>query len=74
MLEPAAKGQSSPLGATVSREGANFSVYSKHATGVELLLFDRADDVRFLSVIRIDLAMNRIYHYWYVFVFGVKAG
>src|SRR5262245_10590324 len=74
MPEPAAEGQSSPLGATVSREGANFSVYSKHATGVELLLFDRADDSRPSSVIRIDPAMNRTYHYWHVFVPGVKAG
>jgi pullulanase/glycogen debranching enzyme len=34
MPEPTTKGRSSPLGATVSREGANFSVYSKHATGI----------------------------------------
>lgn len=74
MPEPTTKGRSSPLGATVSREGVNFSVYSKHATGVELLLFDRADDARPSSVIRIDPAMNRTYHYWHVFVPGVKAG
>jgi glycogen operon protein len=74
MPEPTTKGRSSPLGATVSREGANFSVYSKHATGIELLLFDRADDARPSSIIRIDPAMNRTYHYWHVFVPGVKAG
>ena len=62
------------MGATVSRQGANFSVYSKHATGIELLLFDRADDARPSSVIRIDPATNRTYHYWHVFVPGVKAG
>jgi hypothetical protein len=32
MPEPITKGSSSSLGATVSREGANF--YSKHATGI----------------------------------------
>jgi isoamylase len=74
MLEENTRGRSSPLGATVSREGANFSVYSKHATGVELLLFDRADDARPSSVIRIDPATNRTYHYWHVFVRGVTAG
>lgn len=34
-------GMSSPLGATPSTDGINFSFFSKHATGVELLLFDR---------------------------------
>lgn len=33
------EGKSSPLGASLSLDGANFSVYSKHATGIELLLF-----------------------------------
>ena len=74
VLQQTTEGRSSPLGATVSREGANFSVYSKHATGIDLLLFDRADDARPSSVIRIDPATNRTYHYWHVFVPGVKAG
>src|SRR4051794_5882025 len=33
---------SAPLGATVSREGVNFSLYSREASSVELLLFNRA--------------------------------
>ncbi|HXV84037.1 MAG TPA: glycogen debranching protein GlgX [Candidatus Binatia bacterium] len=74
MPERITKGRSSPLGATVSREGVNFSVYSKHATGIELLLFDRADDACPSSVIRIDPTTNRAYHYWHVFVRGVTAG
>jgi isoamylase len=74
MPEPATKGRSSPLGATVAREGVNFSVYSKHATGIELLLFDRADDACPSRVICIDPLTNRTYHYWHVFVPGVKAG
>ena len=37
------KGSCSPLGATPSDDGVNFSVFSKHATGVQLLLFDRVD-------------------------------
>src|SRR6478672_2761145 len=67
-------GRSSPLGATLSPEGTNFSVYSKHATAVELLLFDRVDDARPARVIRIDPASSRTYHYWHVFVPGVNAG
>ena len=34
-------GHSSPLGATVVEGGVNFSLFSRSATGVELLLFDR---------------------------------
>jgi isoamylase len=68
------EGRSSPLGATLSLAGANFSVYSKHATGIELLLFDCIDDARPTRVIRIDPATSRTYHYWHVFVPGVKAG
>ena len=74
MLEENTKARSSPLGATVSRQGVNFSVYSKHATGIDLLFFDRVDDARPARVIRIDPAANRTYHYWHVFVPGVTAG
>ena len=74
MTQETKEGRSSPLGATLSPEGTNFSVYSKHATAVELLLFDCVDDARPARVIRIDPASNRTYHYWHVFVPGVKAG
>ncbi len=67
-------GGSSPLGATPCREGVNFSLFSKHATGVELLLFDRVDDAKAARVIRIDPGANRTYHYWHVLVPGVTAG
>ena len=33
-------GSSSPLGATIIEGGANFSLFSRGATGVELLFFD----------------------------------
>ena len=55
-------GSSSPLGAILSGGGVNFSVYSSHATGVELLLFDHVDDADAARVIRIDPADNRTYH------------
>ena len=35
-------GSSAPLGAAVRPDGVNFSVFSKHATAIELLLFDDA--------------------------------
>jgi isoamylase len=67
-------GTSSPLGATPCREGVNFSVFSKHATAIELLLFDRVDDAKPARVVRIDPVANRTYHYWHVFVPGVTTG
>ncbi len=68
------RGTSAPLGATPGPEGTNFSVFSKHATGIELLLFDHVDDARPARVIPIDPAGNRTYHYWHVFVPGLAAG
>ncbi len=62
------------MGVTLSPGGANFSVYSKHATGIELLLFDCVDDAQPARVIRINPSTNRTYHYWHVFVPGVTAG
>ena len=67
-------GRSSPVGATVCDGGVNFSVFSRSATGVELLFFDREDDARPARLIRIDPSDNRTYHYWHVFVPGVQAG
>jgi isoamylase len=67
-------GRSFPLGATLVNGGANFSVYSRSAECIELLLFDRADDSRSSRVIRMDPCVNRTYHYWHVFVPGIEAG
>ena len=66
--------RSSPLGATVDANGVNFSLYSRCALSVELLLFEREDDVRPSRVISLDPFANRTYHYWHVFVPGLQAG
>jgi hypothetical protein len=67
-------GRSSPLGATVLQDGANFSLFSRRASGVELLFFDHEEDTRPARVISIESAANRTYHYWHAFVPGVQAG
>jgi 6-phosphogluconate dehydrogenase len=64
-------GHSWPLGATVVDGGINFSAFSRSATGVELLLFDREDDARPVRMMRLDPAANRTYHYWHVCVPGI---
>ena len=67
-------GQSSPLGATVRDGGVNFSVFSRSASAVELLLFDRTDDAHPSRSIELDSHSHRTYHYWHAFVPGVPSG
>jgi glycogen operon protein len=67
-------GQPFPLGTRITAEGANFSLFSRTATGIELLLFDRDDDPTPARLITLDPVSNRTYHYWHTFVPGVQAG
>ncbi|MBV9970651.1 MAG: glycogen debranching enzyme GlgX, partial [Xanthobacteraceae bacterium] len=67
-------GRSFPLGATASPDGVNFSVFSKHSRGAQLLLFDHVDDPEPMRVIELDPSRNRTYHYWHTFVPGAGAG
>ena len=68
------RGSSSPLGATISRHGVNFSVFARDCTGVELLLFDQVDDAQPSRIITLESRRNRTYHYWHTFVPGIGAG
>jgi len=67
-------GWSYPLGARVDRGGVNFAIYSKNADGIDLLLFDSADDARPARVVPLAPPLHRTYHYWHAFVPGVAAG
>ncbi len=71
---PHRRGRSYPLGAAVHPDGVNFSVYSRHATAIELLLFDGVEAPAPARVIALDARAHRTYHYWHVFVPGVTAG
>ena len=67
-------GQPAPLGASLADGGVNFSLFSRSATGVEILFFDRQDDPRPSRVVALDPGCNRTYHYWHAFVPKLKAG
>ena len=54
--------------------GANFSLFSRGATGVELLFFDREDDARPERMVTLNPVVDRTYHYWHTFVPGVEPG
>ena len=67
-------GASAPLGATVRPGGVNFSVFSKHASAIELLLFDDVNAQEPSRVISLDGLAHRSYHYWHGFIRGVEPG
>jgi len=59
-----------PLGATLSQDGVNFAIYSKHASEVFLLLFDKPNSEP-ADIIKLE---NRTKYIWYTFVHKLKAG
>jgi glycogen operon protein len=67
-------GSCAPLGATAATEGVNFSLFSRGAELVELLLFDSPDAARPTRTISLDRATHRTYHYWHAFVPGLRPG
>ena len=67
-------GKSFPLGATVYSDGVNFSIFSKNATAIDLLLFDAVDDARPARIISLDRRCNRTFHFWHVYVPDIKPG
>jgi glycogen operon protein len=65
---PVWPGRPSPLGATPTSDGTNFSVFSEHATGVDLCLFDEDGNETTLAL------PERTAHCWHGFVPGVGPG
>jgi glycogen operon protein len=62
------KGRPAPLGATYDGEGVNFAVYSEHASGMILCLFD--DDGSECQIAFHD----RRAHVWHGYVRGIRPG
>ncbi len=73
-MRPVTAGRPSPIGATVTEGGVNFSLFSRTASSVELLLFDREDSPKPSRVVAFNPVANRTYHYWHYFLPGVKSG
>ncbi|WP_235612103.1 glycogen debranching protein GlgX [Gloeocapsopsis dulcis] len=61
-------GSPHPLGAVPDRHGVNFSIFSEHATSVELLIFDKRDDLEPIQIIELDPKINKTFHFWHVYV------
>jgi isoamylase len=73
-IVPHATGAAAPLGATLIDGGVNFSLFSRTATGVDLLLFNDVEDVAPAKVIPFDPVLNRTYFYWHQFVPDLEPG
>jgi len=67
-------GRPYPLGATVCPDGTNFSILSASASGMQLVLFDHADDGGAARTVTLDPVRNRTSHYWHIFLPGIKPG
>jgi hypothetical protein len=67
-------GQPNPLGATLMREGVNFSVYARGAESLSLRLFEHADDAEPSHTFTLNPQAHRHHHYWHVWVPGLRAG
>lgn len=68
------RGRPHPLGATLNNHGVNFCVFSENATSVELLIFENETDETPLQIVPFDPEINNTFHFWHVFVKGLKAG
>jgi len=59
-----------PLGAAVSSEGVNFSVFSRHATALSLVLFEKGNPEP-VSEIPLNPDINKTGDIWHILVVGL---
>ena len=62
------------LGATITQNGVNFSIYSRDASSVSLCLFDDDMAKQPYTVIPFDPVKNRTGDIWHIELCGAKAG
>ncbi|BAY50086.1 glycogen debranching enzyme GlgX (plasmid) [Scytonema sp. HK-05] len=67
-------GRSYPLGANPDKDGVNFSIFSEHATSVELLLFEQPNDPEPIQIIQLDPKLNKTFFLWHIYVRDLKPG
>jgi len=63
-----------PFGATLTAQGTQFAVFSRNATAVSLLLFDKPEDASPAREIDLDPRLNKTGDVWHVHVEGVGPG
>ena len=63
-----------PYGAVLSERGVQFVVYSRSATAMRVLLYDKTDDPEPAEVIALDPNKDRWGDIWSIFVPGIGPG
>ncbi|SJM96364.1 glycogen debranching protein GlgX [Crenothrix polyspora] len=63
-----------PSGSKLSHGGINFSIFSRHTTRVELLLFDSSDSAEPFQVIELQREINRTFFSWHVYILDLPVG
>ncbi len=63
-----------PPGARPDARGVNFSIFSRDATQVQLLLYARADSPEPFQTIQLDPATNQTFLSWHVYVEALPVG
>ena len=67
-------GTPGPPGASYSPASTNFAVYSREAVGMELLLYQTADDVAPFQVVTLAPREHRDSFFWHVAITGLPVG
>ncbi len=63
-----------PYGAWVTPSGVQFSIFSRHATHVWILLFDQPDAAKPIEEIELDPFANRLGDVWHIHLPQARAG
>lgn len=67
-------GRGFPPGASVSADGVNFSIFSRHASHIWLNLYRSAEARKPAQIIELDPSHNRTFFFWHVFVENAGPG
>ena len=70
----ASPGSPYPMGAKLKRDGVNFSIFSRHATSVELLLYENADSLEPIQAFHLESRINKTFYSWHILVHKVLPG
>jgi glycogen operon protein len=65
-------GSRSPQGAKADRRGINFSLFSRYATAMELVIYDKAESITPILRIPLDPETHRTYYTWHVYIEGLR--
>jgi isoamylase len=68
------RGSPLPFGAKLRKDGVNFSILSRNAKSVSLVLFNSPDQDSGFEEIKLDSNINKTGDIWHIHVDGVKAG